>query len=90
MLIMLKFVLLYFFFYLKKVESADSLIQIQFKIDKTFLASNLNTSNNEVTFKNLTIGSNMTDRVIDLSGCLRMKLDFVSQQVFTFTFLTLV
>lgn len=78
---MSKLVIFYFLFALKKVESADFLIQIHFNIDKTFLASNLNTTKNDVTFGNLSTRPNLTDRLIDLSGCLRMKLDFVSQQV---------
>ncbi len=78
---MSKIFILFFLFYLKKVESADPLIQIHFNIDKTYLAADLRTTKNEVTFGNLSTRPNLTDRVIDLSGCLRMKLDFVSQQV---------
>ena len=78
---MSKIVLMFLLLYLRKGESADSLIQINFDIDKSYLSSNLLTNKNEVSFGNLSTGSNLTDRLIDLSGCLRIKLDSASQQV---------
>ena len=79
--IMSKIVLMFLLLYLKRGESADSLIQINFDIDKSYLSSNLLTNKNEVSFGNLLTGSNLTDRLIDLSGCLRIRLDSASQQV---------
>ncbi len=62
-------------------SATDSLIQLHFNIDNSFLAASLLTNENDVTFENMPVGLKMTEPLIDMSCCLRMKLDFVSRQV---------
>ncbi len=78
---MLSFLPPFFLFHLVLCESTDSLIQLHFNIDNSFLAASLLTNENDVTFENMPVGLKMTEPLIDMSCCLRMKLDFVSRQV---------
>ena len=58
----------------------SSIIGLHYKVDKTFLNQNLLSDKNEVRFS---LGENLKDGFTDLSGCLRMKLDFSAHQVNT-------
>jgi hypothetical protein len=79
---MFNFVLLYFLFHLKMCDSANGLIQLHFNFDKSYLIENLETNENDVTFKNIPAVTNLRDPLIDITCCFRLKLDFISRQVF--------
>jgi hypothetical protein len=81
---MLKNFLLYFLFYLKNCESTNSFIQLHFNYDKSYLIENLETNENDVTFKNIPVVTNLRDPLIDITCCFRMKLDFIYRQVCKF------
>jgi hypothetical protein len=79
---MFKFViLLYFLIHLNLHKFASSLVELHFNLDQSYLTTNLQTNKNAVTLEKMPMSSDMTNPLIDISCCLRMKLDFISRQV---------